>query len=121
WHLLEPGARDDAEPPEEAHVLEVQHGAVVEREPRPREARRRLAGGAPQPLPRHAEVREEPERRAVLLQRHEELLADPPDRAEACPLDPAGERRRGGRAEDVAGARIDLDADEPPPGGPRAE
>ena len=100
-HLLEARARHDAEPAEQAQVVEVEHRAVVEAEARAGEARRRVRVRAAEPLAGHAEVGEEAHRRAALLERDEELLADPADLGEARP----GERAREGggrrRAEDV--------------------
>src|SRR6266568_7861320 len=119
--LLEARARHDPQPAEEPEVREVEGGAVVEDEARAGEGRRRLRRSAAQPLSRHAEVGEDAERRAVLLERDEEVLPDPPALAEAGAGEGAGAGGRSGRAEDVPRRGSGLDRGDPPATGPRPE
>src|SRR6266498_896515 len=120
-HRLEARPRNDAQASEEAVVVEVEDRAVVEVDPRTREAGGGIALGAAEPLPGHAEVGEEAERLPLALERDEQVLADAPDLAEPRACERPRERGGGRRPEHVARLRVNLDPLDPATAGPGSQ
>src|SRR3990172_10219543 len=122
-HVLEARPRHQPQPAEEARIAIVQDGAVVHVKANPRVAGRGLATRAAQPLARHPQVRDEPERLGArwILEAHQDVLAHPPHVAHPPARQRGGERPGPPWPEDALRLQLRLGALDAPPGCPRAQ